>query len=536
MMENFDYVIVGGGTAAGILAYRLGEQGRSVCVVEAGPADKNPYIRIPVGWFKTLKDRRVTWQLQYEGSSGTLGRVTPLVQGKVLGGSSAVNGAVYNRGQREDFDTWAALGNAGWGYDDVLPYFRKSEHLYGAGDDRFRGRTGPMPVSAISWRKPVGDLFIEGAQSIGIPESPDYNGERQEGVAYTQGNILRGRRWSTAHGFLHPAVRRFGVHVLADATVTRLVMAGKKATGIEYRLGAGPGIQSIAAARGVILCAGAIGSPKLLQLSGIGPAAALGAAGIPVHSALQGVGENLRDHFVPRVIVRARPGVTSINERVRGLPLLQELVAWALGRPSVLAISPVLIYGFWKSRPELARPDIALSYFPASYKLGMIGHLDDKPGMTCGGFQLRPESQGYVRVRSASDLDSPQIQPNFLAHATDQTVVVAALKCARAIMNSVPMQRLVESEMLPGPDVRSDDEWLHYARQYGSTGYHPVGTCKLGPAEDPGAVVDANLKVHGHEHLYVMDASVMPTLVSANTAAATMMIAEKGADLLRARG
>ncbi len=533
-MDTFDYVIVGGGTAAGIVAYRLGEQGHSVCVVEAGPEDRNPYIRMPVGWFKTLKDPRVTWQLQYQGSDGTLGRVTPLVQGKVLGGSSAVNGAVYNRGQREDFDTWAELGNPGWGYEDVLPYFRKSERLYGIGDDRFRGREGAMPVSPISWRTPVGETFLEAARSIGIPESLDYNGEVQTGVNYTQGNILRGRRWSTAHAFLHPARRRFKVQVRTDATVTRIVLDGHRATGVEYRQGGESQTRSIAASRAVVLCAGAIGSPKLLQLSGIGPPAVLGAAGIPVRSGLEGVGENLRDHFVPRVIVRCRPHVVSVNERVKGMALLQELVAWALGRPSVLAISPVLIYGFWKSRPDLARPDIALSYFPASYKLGMIGHLDDKPGLTCGGFQLRPESQGHVRVRSASDLDAPEIQPNFLAHATDRDVVVAALKCARAIMSSAPMQRMVESEMLPGTAVQSDDEWLQYARQYGSTGYHPVGTCKMGAASDPRAVVDARLKVHGHESLYVMDASVMPTLVSANTAAATMMIAEKGAALLGA--
>lgn len=534
-MDTFDYVIVGGGTAAGILAYRLGEQGRTVCVLEAGPEDRNPYIRMPVGWFKTLKDPSVTWQFQYQGSDGTAGRVTPLVQGKVLGGSSAVNGAVYNRGQREDFDTWAELGNPGWGYHDVLPYFRKSERLYGAGDDRFRGREGAMPVNPIAWRTEVGETFLEGAKSIGIPESVDYNGEVQLGVNYTQGNVLRGRRWSTAHAFLHPARRKFRVEVRTDATVTRVVVdASKRATGIEYRQGHDTGTRSIAASHGVVLCAGAIGSPKLLQLSGIGPASVLSAAGIPVVSALEGVGENLRDHFVPRVIVRCKPHVVSVNERVKGAALFKELLAWFVGRPSVLAISPVLIYGFWKSRPELTRPDIALSYFPASYKLGMIGHLDDKPGLTCGGFQLRPESTGYVRVTSASDLDAPVIQPHFLAHEKDRKVVVAALKCARAIMQSQPMQRLVESEMLPGTEVRSDDEWLQYARQYGSTGYHPVGTCKMGPASDPRAVVDAKLKVHGHEGLYVMDASVMPTLVSANTAAATMMIAEKGADLLAA--
>lgn len=528
-MESHDYVIVGGGTAASIVAYRLGERGHKVCVLEAGPADSSPYIRIPVGWTRTLKDPRVTWQLQYQGSAGTNGRATPLVQGRVLGGSSAVNGAVYNRGQAQDFDLWAAQGNPGWSYPEVLPWFRKSEHFHEPGHEQHRGDRGPMPVTVTPWRAVVGDTFLQGAHSVGIPLNPDYNGAEQTGIGYVQSNIRKGRRWSTAHGFLHPARSRFGVRVITDATVTRVVIENGRASGVDVRIGDQSATQRIIATRAVVLCAGAIGSPKLLQLSGIGPAQVLQDSGIAVAHELPGVGGNLRDHFVPRVIVRGKPDVLSINQRVRGLPLLSELFKWALGRPSVLAVSPVLIYGFWKSRPELPTADFALSYFPASYKLGMIGHIDDQPGLTCGGFALRPESTGYVRVVSADDRDAPEIQPNFLAHEQDQAVTLAALKCARAVMHSAPMQALVQSELLPGAEVQTDDEWMHYARQYGSTGYHPMGTCKMGPADDPLAVVDANLRVHGVEGLSVMDASVMPTMPSANTAAATMMIAEKGA-------
>lgn len=529
---EFDYVIVGGGTAASILAYRLGERGFSVCVLEAGPKDRNPWIRIPVGWVKTLKDPRVTWQFEYEASAGTDGRKTPLVQGRVLGGSSAVNGAVYNRGQKEDFDGWEALGNPGWGYSQILKYFRKTERFADGGDDEYRGRDGLMPVTTSYWRDEVADRFIEGAKAVGMPENPDYNGESQSGVNYTQGHIVSGKRWSAAHAFLRPAVQKFGVKVITEALAERVILEGGRAKAVDYSRAGSGDCTRVSARKGVVVCAGAIGSPALLQRSGIGPAEVLNAAGVTVQRALEGVGRNLRDHYVPRVVVRARNGVTSINERVRGAALVKEAMQWLMGRPSVLGISPVLVYGFWKSRADLTRPDIALSYFPANYKLGMIGHLDDKPGMTCGGFQLRPESQGHVHITGADAGASPEIQPNFLAHSEDQRVVVGALKCARAIMQSDPMRAIVEAELLPGPDIRTDDEMLGYAREYGSTGYHAIGTCRMGGPDDPHAVVDPKLKVYGVDGLHVMDASVMPTLVSANTAAATMMIAEKGADLL----
>jgi choline dehydrogenase len=382
------------------------------------------------------------------------------------------------------------------------------------------------------WPSVAADAFLAGAHSIGIPPNNDYNGKKQLGIGLAQSSIYQNKRFSTAHAFLHPAVRAFDVRVITRATVTSITFAGRRAIGLRY-LGANLEAREVGANLGVIVCAGAIGSPKLLQLSGVGNAEYLSRLGIPVIHDLPGVGENLRDHYVARVVVRARSNVVSVNERVTGLALAREVIDWALRRPSVLALSPVLVYGFWKSRTELATPDFALSYFPASYKSGMIGYLDDQPGLTCGGFQLRPESVGHVRIQSPDHTSTPHIQPNFLAHPEDQKVIVAALKCARAVMNSEPMQALVQSETLPGASVVSDADWLEYARQFGSTAYHVVGTCKMGPTDDPLAVVDHRLRVHGLENLHVMDASVMPTIPSANTAAATIAIAEKGADMLR---
>ena len=533
-MESFDYVIVGGGTAACILALRLGEAGHSVCLLEAGRSDDSLWTRIPAGFTKLLRNPAYSWQLQYEGSEGTAGRATPLVQGRTLGGSSAVNGAVYSRGQAGDYDGWAALGNPGWGYEDLLPYFRRSERFVGAADDRYRGREGPIVVQETPWRDPSCEAFLQGAAEVGIPRTADYNGARQDGIGYCQSSIHKGRRWSTAHGYLAPARQRYGTRVLTGATVSRILTEGRRATGVAYHLGDSPQALQVMARREVLVCAGAIHSPKLLQLSGIGPSALLQAHGIDVVQALDGVGENLRDHFCPRIVARARPGTDSLNTRVRGLPLLRELAAWALGRPSILAISPILLYGFWRTRPELPAPDFVLSFMPASYSLGRIGDVDREPGLTCGAWQLRPKSQGQVCIRSARFQDAPWLQPNFLAAEEDRATVVQALHWARRVFATAPMQRLVQAELLPGAAVQSDDEVLGYARQYGTTGFHPVGTCKMGPAADRLAVVDAALRVHGISGLRVVDASVMPTIPSANTCAATMVVAEKAADLLRA--
>ncbi|MDP3135540.1 MAG: GMC family oxidoreductase N-terminal domain-containing protein [Burkholderiaceae bacterium] len=531
-MESFDYIIVGGGTAASVVACRLSERGHSVCVLEAGPEDSNPYIRIPAGFTKTLGDERVTWQMSYEASAGTNGRRIPLVQGKTLGGSSAVNGVVYNRGQAGDFDGWAALGNPGWSYADVLPYFRKSERFLSGGEDAFRGREGNIPVTTTAWSNEACETFMRAAHSVGIPANDDYNGRAQVGIGMCQGAIYKGERWSAARGYLHPARKKHGVRVLTNATVTRVLTERRRAIGVAYRKGAEGAEIQVLARKEVIVSAGSINSPKLLQLSGIGPAALLREHGIAVVHELPGVGENLRDHITPRLVVRARPGVDSLNHRARGFGLAQEVVRWFLGGKSILGLTAILVYGFWKSRADLPNPDFAITFTPGSYKLGMLGRLDDAPGLTCGAWQLRPQSSGYVRIASADVRRNPIMQPNFLADEADQRVLVEALKCVRSIMGGEVMRSIVETELLPGADVSSDDELLDFARQYGMTGYHPIGTCKMGPSSDPMAVVDERLRVHGIDGLRVIDASVMPTIPSANTCASALMIGEKGADLI----
>jgi len=534
-MESFDYVIVGGGTAAGVLAWRLGEAGHSVCVLEAGPSDDSVWTRIPAGFTRLLRDPRYSWQLECEPSEGTAGRRTTLVQGRTLGGSSAVNGAVYSRGQALDFDTWQSLGNTGWGYRDVLPYFRKSEGFVGTADDAFHGRDGPMRVQETPWRDALCETFLQAANAAGIPRTADYNGASQAGVGYTQSVIHKGRRWSTAHAFLHPARQRFGTRVITGARVGRILTENRRATGVMFHRGEAPQAEQVLARREVLVCAGAIHSPQLLQLSGIGPAALLRDHGIDVVQSLDGVGENLRDHYCPRFVARTSPDADSINRRVRGARLAGEVAAWALRRPSILSISPILIYGFWKTRAELPTPDFALSFISASYSLGRLGEVDEAPGLTCGAWQLRPQSQGQVRIRSSDVREQPMIQPNYLSHPTDQRVVVDALRWVRRIFETEPMRSTVQAELLPGPGVQTDDEFLDFVRRFAVTGYHVIGTCKMGPASDPLAVVDAQLRVHGMQGLRVIDASVMPTITSANTCAATVMLAEKAADMLLGR-
>lgn len=533
-MAIFDYVIVGAGSAGSILAYRLSERGYSVCMLEAGPTDSNPYIRVPAGVMKTYADESITWQLKHQGSPGTNGRQISFIQGKVLGGSSAINGMVYSRGQAADFDNWSNMGNVGWGYQDVLAYFQKCESFMSGGEDSYRGRDGAIPVTTTPWRDAACDSFIRGAVESGIPENEDYNGGSQGGVGYCQSTIHRGRRWSTAHAYLHPAKKNFGVTVLTNAHVTKIVLEGKRVTGVEYLFGGSDQRKFVQSLRSTLISAGAVHSPKLLQLSGIGPASLLQENGIPVLHDLPGVGRNLRDHYAARLVARVRPGIKTINDRASGFALVKEGLAWLRGRPSILALSPILAYGFGKSDPALVDPDFALSFTSASYKLGMTRKLDDFPGFTCGAWRLRPESRGYVRIVSNDHRINPLIQPNFLDHENDRRILLAGLKHARKIISSEAMKSVLQTEILPGAMCQTDDEWLDFARQYGMSSYHLVGTCKMGPSTDPCAVVDATLKVHGMEGLYVIDASVMPTTPSGNTAAATMMIAEKAAAMLLA--
>lgn len=531
-METFDYVIVGGGTAASIIAYRLGEAGKSVCVLEAGPPDNNPFIKVPAGFMKTLFDPKVTWQYQYEASPQTNNRPIQVTQGKTLGGSSSVNGMVYNRGQAADYDGWAALGNKGWSYDEILPYFRRTEHRIGAGDDRYRGRDGLLTTTTQPWPNEIVDAFVATAEKNGYPFNPDHNGAIQEGVGFYQSAIYKGRRVSTASAFLKPAIRKFGVEVRTETLVSRVIIKKQRAVGVAYLRNGSNVEEQVAARLEVIVSAGTINSPKVLQLSGIGPGELLRRYGIAMQRELGGVGLNFRDHFSPRLVARAKPGIDSINAHVKGLPLLAQIVKWLLGQPSILSISPALAHVFGKTEPSLPTPNFSFVFTPASYKQGFIGVIDDAPGLTCGVWQMRPTSSGYIKISSSDARALPIVNPNYLGEEFDRITLVAALKKARALLQSEPIASLIQSETFPGAAVNSDDEWLGFARQYGVSSYHLVGSCKMGPASDSLAVVDEQLRVHGVAGLRVADASIMPLMPSCNTYAPTMMIAEKAADLI----
>lgn len=531
-MEEFDFVVVGAGAAGSIVAYRLGEAGYSVCVVEAGPCDSSPYIKIPAGFMKTLFDPRITWQMQHTPTPGTNGRPIAMVQGRTLGGSSSINGLIYNRGQANDFNTWAQLGNRGWAYDDVLPYFRKTERWTGAPDPHYRGSMGRLPITVPKWPSGISDAFVRAAIESGIPFNPDSNARAQGGVGHYQSAIFKGRRVSTADAFLRPAMQKFGVKVMTNCQVSRIVFDGVRATGVAYTSPSNLNETQLRARAGVVVSAGAINSPKLLQLSGIGPAALLREHGIGLRLDRPGVGRNLRDHYSPRLVARARTIRGSMNGRERGLGLLGQGLRWLAGRPSILAVSPALIHVFWKSRPELTNPDFALVFTPASYRRGYIGQLDEFPGVTCGAWAMRPESSGHVRIRNSDHRENPETTPMYLDREEDRQITIVALKTARALLSSSSMLPHIECETFPGKEVESDEEWLHFARSEGNSSNHLVGSVKMGRDDDPMAVLDETLAVRRMNGLSVIDSSVMPTMPSANTWAATMMIAEKGAAML----
>jgi len=535
-METFDYVIVGAGSAGSVLAGRLSEDANAtVCVLEAGPRDWHPFIHIPAGFMYTLVNPRVNWLYTSEASEWTGGRRIAAPRGKTLGGSSSINGHIYNRGQRMDFDGWAQRGNRGWGYADVLPYFRRSERRIGEADDTFRGRDGNLPITDLDWRDPLCEAFIEGAVEMGIPRNRDYNGTMQAGVSYVQRIIQNGRRMSAARGYLHPAMGRSNLTVRTNAHASEILLEGKRAVGVRYRKGGRNGTPTeVRAAKEVILCGGTVNSPQLLQVSGIGPAPLLQSHGITVRHELPGVGENLRDHYAPRFVARVKNAET-INERTHGLRLVGEVLKYALTRKGVLALNPTLIYVFWKSDERVDNYDLQLTFTPASYKEGVQSTLDDFPGMTIASWQQRPDSIGYVRIKSADPFEHPVIQPNYLAAESDRHVLLAGMKLARRLLASRPLSQYYEREEFPGANVQSDDELLSAAKQRGTTTFHLMGTCRMAPDGDPTAVVDDQLRVRGVQGLRIVDASIMPTMPSANLNASVLMIAEKASDMIRGR-
>lgn len=534
-MAEFDYIVVGAGSAGCVLANRLTEDGTStVLLLEAGGKDTSPMIHIPVGYATTLKDPKVNWLYETEPDPGTHDRVHTWPRGKVLGGSSSINGLLYIRGQRQDYDGWAQLGLRGWSYDDLHPYFLRSQHQERDGMDG-HAKGGPLNVSDVTEKHPVSDAVIEAGKAMGLPHR-DVNGEDQEGVAYYQLTVKNGRRCSAAVAYLNPAKKRQNLQIETKALASKVVFDGKRAVGIEYTQN---GETKTARARAeVILAGGAINSPQLLELSGIGHPDLLKDQGIDVVSALPGVGENLQDHFVIGNRYRMKPGSPSVNQQSRGLAMIGEVFKYLIQRKGLLTLSAAHVAAFIKTRPELATPDVQYHILPATMDLQKMTEtgdmeLEKQPGITIAPCQLRPESRGSVHIKSAKHDAHPAIRPNYLHDPLDQQTAIAGLRWARDLAAQPALAQYIEHELEPGEALQSDEELLEFARETGGTIYHPVGTCKMGPDGDTMAVVDDQLRVRGVEGLRVVDASVMPRLVSGNTNAPTIAIAEKASDMIR---
>lgn len=534
--DTFDYVIVGSGAAGSVLANRLTEDPAvTVCVLEAGPPDRNPWIHVPAGFVKTLADPAVTWQFKTEGIPMTGGRRIATTQGRTLGGGSSVNGMIYNRGQPADLDNWAQRGNRGWGYADCLPYYKRSENRIGVAGDT-RGQTeGSIPVTDMDWFHPVSEAFIKGCVNAGIPRAKDYNCGDQAGVGYYQRTIRNGRRISAAVAFLRPAMQRKNLEVRTNARASRILFEGKRAVGIRYLSDRNAPPQEVRARREVILSAGTVNTARLMQVSGVGPADLLQKLGVPVVHEIRGVGSNFRDHYASRLVMRAKPGVATLNELSKGLRLGGQIARWALRRPSILATTPSHVHVFWKSFEGLDQPDLQCVFTPGSYAEGKVYILDDYPGVTAGAWQHRPESTGWVRARSTDVFEDPEINPNYLSDPMDIRVHLGGMRLIRRLLHTPELAPFLERETLPGPQAQTDDELLDFAKKNGSTTYHLIGTCRMGPDSDPSTVVNDRLQVHGMEGLRIVDASIMPSMPSANTYATTLMIAEKASDFIRGK-
>ncbi|MBS0638776.1 MAG: GMC family oxidoreductase N-terminal domain-containing protein [Proteobacteria bacterium] len=527
-METYDYIVVGAGSAGAAVANRLSANpGNKVLLLEAGLAD-NPWTRVPVGYARLLTNPAANWLYSAEPEPSTNGRRLAVPRGKLLGGSSAINGQAFVRGQAQDFDTWAQMGNYGWSYDDVLPFFKRMESYRDGGDDKFRGREGPIIVHNPD-PGPVLGKIIEAAGQVGIRHNPDYNGAQQDGIAMSQANIARGRRQSTAVCYLAPIRQRTNLRIQTEALTQAVLLEGTRCTGVRYAVG---GVSREAkAAREVVICAGAVNSPALLELSGIGQPERLQALGITVRQALPGVGENLRDHYAPRTRWRiGKKGIT-FNDRGRGLALVGQVARYLLQQPSLLNSVGAPLRAFVKSREGLEAPDLLLGWVPMLTEPGPKGpRISVASGMTCYAHPMRPESKGRIHITSAEPGKPPSIHFNFLSAEIDAVLTVKAIRIARSIMTAPALRDWQVTEIGPGPDLQTDDEILEWVRRVGETTYHPVGTCKMG--SDPMAVVDPELRVHGIAGLRVADASIMPTLTSGNTNAPSIMIGEKAADMV----
>lgn len=543
-MNQFDadYVIVGGGSAGCVLAARLSEDPSvRVLLLEAGGDDRplhepkrllaNLMIHMPGGFPHTLADPGVNWLYRTRPDSN--GRVHTWPAGRVLGGSSSINGMLYVRGHAADYDGWRQMGCEGWGWADVLPYFRRAQHQE-RGACEFHGAGGPLNVADLDERHPVAEAVIAACTGAGLPFNADINGAHQDGVGWFQATTRGGKRCSAAVAYLHPAMRRAGLVVLTHARAERVLFDGRRATGVAFDHG---GIPRVAIARReVIVAAGAIATPALLERSGVGDAAHVAMLGAEVVADLPGVGENLQDHYMTGMQWRLRPGAPSLNARARGLPLLAELLRYATRRSGMLAQAPVSLCAFACSRPGLASPDLQFHITPASMDFDALGErqkwaLEREPGLTIAPAGLRPQSRGDVHAASPDPRDPPAIVPNYLSAAADVAVLTEGVRLARRIAAQPALSALIAHETRPGAVADDDAAIADYVRAVGTTLYHPVGTARMG--HDPMAVVDPALRVRGVHGLRVVDASVMPTIPSGNTNAPTIMIAERAADLIR---
>lgn len=528
-MQTYDYIVVGAGSAGAVVANRLSADARNkVLLLEAGPAS-HPWTHIPIGYAKLISNPAANWLYSAEPEANTNGRRLSVPRGKILGGSSSINGQAFVRGQAQDFDTWAQMGNQGWSYEGVLPFFKRMERYEGGGDNAFRGREGPLRVTDPPPRDPLFASLIKAAGQAGIPHNPDYNGATQDGIAMSQATIASGRRMSTAHCYLDPIRKRLNLHIETGALTESVMLDGRRCTGVRYSVGGD--VREARAAREVVISAGTINSPQLLELSGIGQAERLRSLGVEVRYALPGVGENLRDHYAPRTRWAIGAKGITFNDRGRGLGLVWQALRYAFLQQGMLGMVAAPIRAFVRSRDGLEAPDVLLGWVPMLTEPGPKGpKLSRQSGMTCYAHPMRPESKGHIHITAADPRRPPAINFNFLSSPIDAEITVRAVRIARAVMTAPALAHWQVTEIAPGGAVNSDDEVVDWIKRVAETTYHPVGTCKMGA--DPMAVVDARLRVHGIQGLRVADASIMPTLTSGNTNAPSIMIGEKAADMV----
>ena len=525
--ETFDYIIVGAGSAGCVLANRLTASGKHrVLLLEAGPNGRHPWLHIPLGYGKLFTNRRFNWCYATEPQPECYGREVIAPRGKVLGGTSSINGLVYIRGQADDFNNWRQLGNAGWAFDDVLPYFRKAEDNE-RGADALHGVGGPLAVSNMRDRHPLADAYIEAAQQCGYPRNDDFNGPTQEGAGYYQTTTRNGRRCSTAVGYLKPVRGRANLAVISNALASRLLFEGRRAVGVEYF--SGDQLRSAHSNAEVIVASGVFNSPQLLQLSGVGPAALLNSLGIAVIADMPGVGYGLADHYSSRIVYRCKEALTLNDVVYSWSGKIAAGLRYGFTRRGYLALSAIASGCFLRAHASSATPDVqcSIALYSGDVAAGVLHRFSGVTGVCT---LLRPESRGYVRIKSADPHEAPAINPNYLATAKDRETIVAGVNAMRRIFRAPAMARHIAEEIEPGPQCVSDDDLLDFIRRCGSTTYHPISTCRMG--NDATAVVDQRLRVRGLAGLRVVDASIMPAVVSGNTNAAAIMIGEKGADMI----